>query len=126
MQLNPDCVRDVLLSIEKQSGFNTVICITRQDFPKELHKYSYDEILYHFSQCAQSGFLTGFNSYDDGNMICISDLTPKGHEFLANIRSADVWSKVKEAAKQVGVSSLKSLMSIASQVVSQVISQHFD
>lgn len=125
MRLNPDCIRDILLYVEENSTFTNAICINRQNPPKEFHEYSYDELLYHISQCSQSGFLNGFSSYDNGDTVLIGDLTPKAHEFLANIRNNEIWSKVKSTAKQVGVDSLKALMSIAVQIASQVISHHF-
>lgn len=54
----------------------------------------------------------------------VYDLSPRGHEFLADIRSDNVWNKTKSAAKEIGVSSLRGLSSIAAQVVTAIINKY--
>ena len=45
------------------------------------------------------------------------DITMLGYEFLENVRSEDVWNKVKEKAKNVGSYSIPVLMKIATKTV---------
>ena len=56
----------------------------------------------------------------DGNCL-IKDLSPAGHEFIANIRSDSNWKKVKDISKNIGSSSLNALTQIAVSVVSSLI-----
>jgi len=62
--------------------------------------------------------------YMGGEML-IKDLTPKGHEFLSNIRKDTNWNKTKELAEKIGSTSLQVLVSVASQVVSALIKSQF-
>nr|WP_242851552.1 DUF2513 domain-containing protein [Clostridium sp. DMHC 10] len=56
-----------------------------------------------------------------GGNCLIHDLSPYGHEFLANIRSDTNWSKTKEIASKVGSFSLDALSKIAVSVVTSLI-----
>jgi hypothetical protein len=60
----------------------------------------------------------------DGNMS-IMDLTPAGHEFIADIRNDTVWNNVKEKSSKIGVSSLRAIRDIAVGVVSELIKTQF-
>lgn len=102
MRLNPECIRSILLFVEDNVDFSHVLTYSSDDIPESLSCYSHDEIVYHISQCKQSGLLTGVHFYDGGTTVTISDLTPAGHEFLANIRNDSIWSKV--LSKGVGAS----------------------
>ena len=123
MQLNPDCIRDILLTVESNTAY-----MKSMGYPGDgyslLDSYSNEEVLYHINQCELSGFFTKV-SRRIGGAFFISDLTPYAHEFLANIRAEKNWSNTKHIAKQVGSISLSTLSSIASDVISSTIKQHF-
>ena len=68
-----------------------------------------------------SGFSIGGNS----ESIFATDLTPKGHEFLANIRNDTFFNKVKDIAKELCVESLPGLQQIALNAAMVVIKSHF-
>lgn len=126
MKLNPDCIRDILLTVEELStGFN-VIYFGKGHLVKfiRLKDYSEDEVLYHLHQCDLSGFFTKA-ARTIGGSYSIDDLSPKGHEFLANIRKDTVWSDVKGVAKKVGTTSLSALSQIASSVITELIKAQF-
>lgn len=112
MKLNPDCVRDILLYVEKYSDFYHTAEYCKDQIPKELKSYSHSEIVYHISQCQKSFLINDVHFYDDGKHILISDLTPYGHEFLANIRDDTLWNKVKSK----GSSSLPIILEIAKDI----------
>ena len=95
MKLNIDCVRDILISAEEVITFEKSFYYEK-DAPSSLSdKYSHDEIIYHILQARDSGLITTSSFYDSGRSVYITDLTPKGHEFLANIRTETVWNKLK-------------------------------
>lgn len=122
MKLNPDCIRDVLLSVEEKTDFSNpwTFSIDSVD-SKFLSVYSSEEILYHINQCSKSGLIDGCKIYDDGYSIFISDLSPSGHQFLADIRSDKIWSDVKSVCAKVGSNSLSCIMQIASGVITEII-----
>lgn len=115
MKLNPDCIRDLLLRVEETTDFTT--SDTPSDFRPLLDNYSGNEILYHLKQCKQSGLIE--IKFTAGYSFIIRDLTPAGHNFLANIRQNDNWSKIKNHAKKVGSFSLDVLKSIAVEVITK-------
>lgn len=84
MKLNPDCIRDILLSVEEICDMQNIYD-SLNDKPPLLDKYSENDIEYHARQCNLSGFLLGYREGSQGG-FSINDLTPKGHEFLANTR----------------------------------------
>lgn len=121
MQLNPNCIRDVLIAVEANTGYNVYF-----EYPNErdnaptLAEYSDDEIRYHILQCAKANLIE-LRSIDLNENMGISDLTPSGHEFLANIRSDSVWNNVKSISSKIGSSSISALSQIASGVIRELI-----
>lgn len=95
MRLNPDCIRGILLTVEEKCNFDTPWQYVRDLFESEyLAELSHEEILYHIWQAEQSDLIQGVEYFDCGDSVTICDLTPSGHEFLANIRNESVWKKV--------------------------------
>ncbi|WP_333860762.1 DUF2513 domain-containing protein [Clostridium sp.] len=124
MKLNPDCIRDILLTVEETPGVQPQTPYPIDGEYERLGKYSKDEVLYHINQCELSDFFTEVSWFCGGSCV-IHDLSPYGHEFLANIRSDTNWSKTKEIALKVGSFSLDALSKIATSVVSSLINNHF-
>lgn len=122
MKLNPNCIRDILIAVEENTGYNLYL-----DYPSELDQcpslqsYTDDEIRYHIYQCYKSSLIEFRGKEDLSGNIAINDLTPSGHAFLSNIRSDNIWKDVKEISSKVGSSSLSALSQIASGVVSAII-----
>lgn len=142
MRLNLDCVRQLLLCVEDNTGLREYcyfidsgleecqINIGESPIPppdyqdKLLKKFDNDELVYHINYCVDAGLLstiTPLGSYRIG----IADLTPKGHDFLENIRDNSVWSGVKDIATKVGSKSLESVIQIAYDVITQRIKSQF-
>lgn len=126
MKLNPDLIRDILLTVEENCDFNHYIEIREDNNPFVLlSKYSHEEILYHVQQCNLNSFFSRVSYYDAGECIDITYLTPKGHEFLENIRNEKNWKKTKLCANKVGSFSLDILSKIAVNVISSLIQSQF-
>lgn len=125
MKLNPDCIRDTLLDVERRSAYNQIVhYLSDKDF-QVFTKYTRNEVLYHMRQCRENGFFIGNTRlYHEGCII--KDLSPAGHEFLANIRKDTNWNKTKEIALSVGSTSLDVIKDIAAQVISNLISNQFN
>ena len=99
MKLNPNCIRAILLTAEELCTFNKPWIYDEDgSSSKYLAEYCHEEIIYHISQAERSGLSQDVHYYDGGATILICDLTPYGHEFLANIRNDSVWKKVMSKA----------------------------
>ena len=97
---------------------------SRLDIGKISGDYTKEEIAYHARQCNMAGMFFKFDSDLDGDWEVI-DLTPKGHEFLANIREDTIWNNVKTVSAKVGSKSLGAISQIASSVIAEIIKSQF-
>lgn len=123
MRLNPDCIRDILLVCEDGCSPGEMYMFRYEPFEWDGRSYSADETLYHLRQCDMNGYFSKASEDMVGNFR-VFDLSPRGHEFLADIRSDNVWNKTKAASKEIGVSSLRGLASIAAQIVTAIINKY--
>ena len=125
MKLNPDCIRDVLMDIEENTTINTSWKYDSLNSPKRLLDYDRFEIAYHARYCYEANLIKGFSIGGNSETIYAMDLTPKGHEFLSNIRENKIWNGVKVIAGKIGSSSLDALIQISSNVVTELIKAQF-
>ncbi|MGN1341511.1 MAG: DUF2513 domain-containing protein [Oscillospiraceae bacterium] len=116
MKLDPDCVRDILFTVEETTTLETP-CFINQDYQQveRLQKYDFSVIAYHVNQCALYDYFTQVE-FDGQWNSKIYDLTPKGHEFIAHIRDNTMWNKTKRKAAEIGVASLQMLAQIAAAI----------
>jgi len=128
MKLNLDCIRDILLCVEESIGFMDLMQFdygeNKLNQLPHLEHYDEETIMYHIKQCSEAGLLSGVQFFLDGSAI-VMDLTPHGHEFLANIRSDTNWNKTKEIAQKAGSTSLSVITQIAAKVLSELITGRF-
>ncbi|BDZ81378.1 DUF2513 domain-containing protein [Claveliimonas bilis] len=119
MYLNPDCMRDILLLVESTPFRQKVPVETLYDNLS----YSQDEITYACIKMIEADFISAiWSEFDDKIAIYfISDIRYSGHQFLANIRSDNIWNNVKEISKKIGSNSVSSISQIASGVVTAII-----
>lgn len=122
MKLNLECIRDILLTVEDNTGYESGYEYpSNTDKSPLLSKYSDDEIRYHMMQCKKTGFIE--LERDLADIMYIGDLTPYGHEFLANIRENSVWNHTKTVAGKVGSKSLDAIFKISSAIITEIIKQ---
>lgn len=122
MKLDPDCLRDILLLVEKKSSFEGMFSYS--DFMNSdlVNKYDTGKIFYHIKQAAMSNLITKVTWTKDPDFF-FSDLTPEGHKFINDIRNEQNWKKTKSVAKSIGSFSIDALKSIASEVVTTAINK---
>lgn len=121
MKLNLDCIRDILLATEENTGYRQELYISRheeflEELPAQLRKYDIMEVLYHIKQCEMAGLII----FGHGMMrveYAIADLTPYGHEFLSNIRQDTNWNKTKQKLQKVGSSALSVVIDVAKTII---------
>lgn len=132
MRIDLDCARDVMLCVEENTGLHRSCYFLdyalnaaaefvgdieeTPSYQAELEKkYANETLLYHLNYCIEAGLLT--SSTPTGTYLTvISDLTPKGHEFLANIRNQNVWAKVRGLARKAGSTGIDFVIEIAKAV----------
>ena len=126
MKLNPDCIRDILISIEEMD-YNSTYTISKLN--AALPQYSKEELNYHCLHLIEAGFITADSTSVSMSVLSqvgrIYDLTFSGHQFIANIRSDNVWNGVKSIGNKIGTHSLEAITQIASNVISELIKAHF-
>lgn len=126
MKLNPDCIRDILITVESME-YNTAYTLTK--LCTQLPSYSEEELNYHCLQLIDAGLLNAKAINVMGQILPqlwrIFDLTYPGHQFLADVRSDTTWNKTKNIAKNVGSESLHALKDIAVGVVTAAIQNQF-
>ncbi len=124
MKLDPNCVRDILIAVEENTGYNVqFIYPTQLDKAPILSKYDSDVVKYHIEQCLMNELIIISETTLTGTYY-IRWLSPKGHEFLENIRSDNIWTDVKAISAKVGSSSLSTLVQIATSVITAMVHSH--
>lgn len=109
MKFNPNCVRDILITVEENTEHGNPISFGEgADTYATLQNYDIAETMYHIDQCLQSGLIVGKKTVWD--QFRIDDLTPNGHSLLGKIRSDKLWKEILSR----GVSAIPTLIQIAS------------
>lgn len=121
MRIDNECVRDILFTIEENSTFESACYISDGyvSYPK-LAKYQNNQLSYHLRYLKMKGLIFLPHS----RFVCCYDLTPDGHEFLANIRDDNNWNKIKNISSSIGFASLKIISAIAEGVATSAINHN--
>lgn len=121
MKIDNDCVRDILFTIEEKTTFDKGChMIGAAKKYQKLEKYDgTGKILYHVRYLVMKGMIY----VPDKSIPDTYDLTPDGHEFLANIREDNNWKKIKNVSSNIGFASLKIVSAIAEGVATAAINQ---
>lgn len=131
MKLNPDCIRDLMLRLEKITGtypdspyqFREINASSLMHVNEISSKYQYNEVVYTLIQLAESGYIS-MSFVCDNDRLCLKMgnvlyVTPKGHEFIAAMSNETVWkSHVTPVLKAFGAVSLSIVESVASGATS--------
>lgn len=123
MEMNIDCIRDILSFIVDTQTIDdnlTIVPIQVNDIydGEKLKNYSKQEIFYSLTLLKEGEYiLCTSSSYS--NVVVLFEvirITYKGHTFYESIREQTVWEQAKSAAKQVGNHTLEFIESIAHDV----------
>lgn len=130
MKLNISCVRDILFTTEKFENFLEPVVFENFVFAyydDYLSSYSLDEILYHVQYCINAGLLTENSHISEcfkTRFECC--MTPSGHDFLANVRTEESWSKTKSILSKLGGASLKIISATAEGVTTALMNKYLN
>ncbi|WP_371069132.1 DUF2513 domain-containing protein [Sediminibacillus sp. JSM 1682029] len=116
MQLNHDCIRDLLLAVEKHTNIDDHLYHDKLLSLSELEQYDNDTIIYTAQKLNEAGYLKGSLDYylDNRPYIAISSLTYDGHTFLDTVRDEGIWKDTKQAASTVSGASVPVLFELGS------------
>lgn len=129
MELNKDCVRDILLKCEELLQMNddgTMNVLQSGDLKEVLPDYDLSVIKYSVLKMDEADLINArIISFDDSIVgeFLIFDITYFGHEFIEQIKDDNNWNKVKDVAKKVGSSSIDILLQIATVVLTNKINK---
>ena len=120
MKLNPDCMRDILLVME-DIPYDESLSFSK--LSNELTSYNEDDLRDSCLKLYEAGFIEVLKrETNHGTLILkIRDITYTGHQFLADIRSDNVWSKTKGVLSKVGSNSVSTISQVASGILTLII-----
>lgn len=143
MKLNPDCIRDIMLTLEDRLSiygqnskgsevfrFDSVSISLLTLIVNDKYGHANPEIVYSALQLIESGYIATdqeqpvcgrFGRVELGNILYI---TPKGHEFLASIYEKETWKeKISPILGAIGNVSLSIIESVAKGIADAAISK---
>lgn len=132
MKLNPDCIRAVMLEIEKshqyylnEAGDVTTHSLALESISEALPGYSKEEIYYVLFNLEQAGYIDLTTQWAGGAVyIChVNYMTFQGHEFLNSIRDPKHWSVIKSGLSALGNFSLAAISAFAEGLGNAAISK---
>lgn len=135
MKLNADCIRDVLLELEKSLTYRTndegqieKNVVSLHELDGILIRYPKEEIFYTLTNLEQAGYIRMTVQWSGtGLYLCLVNcITFSGHEFLEKIRNDHAWSKIKAGADAVRNYSLDAISAIANGVASAAITAYLE
>lgn len=133
MKLNPDCIRDLMLTLEEITCINVGSRYTFRGVNCEslahkfLNAYEESEIAYTPIQLSESGYIEMPFKCDNkirvvemGNILYV---TPKGHELISNMKAEGNWDKIKKILAPMGGVSLAVIEAISSGITGALIAK---
>lgn len=120
MKLNFDAIRELLLVIEEQPRN---IDVNKVVFDKKLENFDQQELGYALEKMIESHLLIGkVGKSKNGTAFLIDSISVEGHQFIDAIRQNTVWEKTKSVATNLGISTVRTLMTTATEVFNKYIS----
>lgn len=114
MELKHDCIREVMLYLEKELDLHTIIPQSQIN----LKNYSSDDITYTVLKLSEAGFLDT-DKMDLAGNILIKSITYNGHIFLDNIRDVNIWKETKSKISKIASVSLPIIQQVAGSIISK-------
>ncbi len=129
MQLNPDCMRNTLLFLEKVLSISSDLefeGITIQVLAKNVNYPIQDlantVLCLHEANFIVASILFGNDSIEE---LLITRITYSGYQFLESIRPDTVWEKIKLIASHLGSFSVSVISQSSSNIFAELISGFF-
>lgn len=128
MKLDISCVRAILQTVEKHETIYEAVTFDSFNYAYYndfLSAYPIDKILYHVQYCIKAGLLSDVcisKRWGERNFDCC--LEPSGHDFLANTRTEEKWTRTQAIFSKIGGASLKVTSAIAEGVTTALANKY--
>lgn len=125
MKLNPDCIRDILLTVESLmvpdlDGETDYITVDELSQHPTLSGYQKNEIAYTVRNLFDEKMLKSGKTYIHETIPHIVDITSKGVQFIEATKLDSIWSKTKSILSSVAsITATKLLESAISIALNQ-------
>lgn len=121
MRLNHDCVRETLLYLEGSLEYSGALDLS--DFT--LEGFTHEDTIYTLQKLCEAEYISATIKQDiTGDiLVYVHSITWEGHKFLDTVRDNKVWTGTKKILSAVSSSSISFVSTIASQVLTNLISQ---
>lgn len=129
MKLNQDCVRDILLELEKKLDLNTQLFKNDLLMFSSYEKYGEKDFFYTLLKLTEAGYLNAKITAGANNPVFsvnISSISWEGHKFLDSVRDNEVWKQTKSIISKFSSVSITTIENIASNVITQLISKQLN
>ena len=122
MKLNHDCIRSVMLTLEKELTIDDDMHmngISVEKLWELLPKYSNQDILYTVEKLSEGGYITASIQVSSGTFIdgCVVSITYAVHEFIENVRDSRLWASVKSVLGKAGAITLPYIIQAAAEII---------
>ena len=133
MKLNHECMREVLLEIEKihrvfvnENDSVEKEFLTIHALYKALPQYGKEEIFYCLFNLEQAGYVSLSTQWISGSVYncSINHMTYAGHEFLDKIRDPQRWTFIKKGLSAVRNYSLAAISAVAEGATTAAINKY--
>ena len=119
MRINNECVRKILIEIEKMPYGNV---ITVQELQEKIPEYNIDEVIATVTMLNRERYITVFDKagYDDADVFRdnrIKCLTERGYRNLDLVRNDKIWNLMKERITDFNELSFFTIASIANKIL---------
>ncbi|HDG5482467.1 TPA: DUF2513 domain-containing protein [Staphylococcus aureus] len=111
MELKHECVREVLLVIEKEHTLHGILENTV--FENNISEFSNEDIEYCLILLDAAKYITADFTMDG---YIVYGMTFEGHSLLDSIRNNTVWKETQEHVKRLGSISIPVLQQLASSI----------
>lgn len=124
MQLNPDCVRDLMLTLEKYLQFTEaleapILLFNELLMLSPVSSHTKQDVAYTTLKLIEANYISAHVTEADDSFLeaAYFSITYSGHQFLENIRNPDVWQETKSKARKIGSYALNILSQIAAGII---------
>ena len=123
MQLKLDCVREVMLQLEKcAKNENSDVKLLNKALPE----FSEDDIQYTCLKLHEAGYIDAYVKFRPSikrdEVHWITGITFQGHEFIAAIKDHKMWAKIQTVCSEIGNYTVTAILEISNRIAQNQLS----